>query len=190
MVELFDVEDVNHSASTFNPEKLLWLNKHYIKSSSPEHVARHLSWHLGERGIDPASGGPELVRVVAAQQERSETLVEMADNSRFFYLDFDEFEEKAAKKNLKGAAEEPLRQLRSGLAALSQWEAEPIHAVVLAVAEGLELKLGKVAQPLRVAVSGQGISPPIDITLELVGRDRVLERIDRALAYIAKRTGS
>ena len=186
MVKLFELEDINHSASTFNPEKLLWLNQHYIKSSSPEHVARHLSWHMGQRGIDPAHG-PDLVKVVEAQQERAKTLVEMADNSRCFYLDFDTFDPNAAKKNLKAAAEEPLTKIRDTLAELEIWDAEPIHEVVKEVAERLDLKLGKVAQPLRVAATGGAISPPIDITLALIGRERVLQRIEMALTFIAER---
>ena len=187
MVKLFDVTSVNNSASTFNPEKLLWLNQHYIKSSSPEHVARNLTWHLGKRGIDPTSGGPDLTRVVEAQQERSKTLVEMADNSRCFYLDFDEFDEKAAKKNLKAAAAEPLSRIRDSIAELEIWDADSIHEIVKETAELLDLKLGKVAQPLRVAATGGAISPPIDITLELIGQDRVLKRIDMALEFIQRR---
>ncbi|MBT4301501.1 MAG: glutamate--tRNA ligase [Gammaproteobacteria bacterium] len=189
MVSLFEVESVNHSASTFNPEKLLWLNQHYIKSSSPEHIAHHLSWHMGERGIDPTQG-PDLTRVVEAQQERAKTLVEMADNSVFFYLDFETFDEKAAKKNLKVAAQAPLEKIRSALAELEIWDAEPIHQIVKQTAEILDLKLGKVAQPLRVAVTGAAISPPIDITLELIGRERVLKRIELALSYIQQRAES
>ena len=189
MVSLFEVESVNHSASTFNPEKLLWLNQHYIKSSSPEHIAHHLSWHMGERGIDPTQG-PDLTRVVEAQQERAKTLVEMADNSVFFYLDFEIFDEKAAKKNLKVAAQPPLEKIRSALAELEIWDAEPIHQIVKQTAEILDLKLGKVAQPLRVAVTGAAISPPIDITLELIGRERVLKRIELALSYIQQRAES
>ncbi|HIJ49405.1 MAG TPA: glutamate--tRNA ligase [Gammaproteobacteria bacterium] len=189
MVSLFEVESVNHSASTFNPEKLLWLNQHYIKSSSPEHIAHHLSWHMGERGIDPTQG-PDLIRVVEAQQERAKTLVEMADNSVFFYLDFETFDEKAAKKNLKVAAQPPLEKIRSALAELEIWDAEPIHQIVKQTAEILDLKLGKVAQPLRVAVTGAAISPPIDITLELIGRERVLKRIELALSYIQQRAES
>ena len=189
MVSLFEVESVNHSASTFNPEKLLWLNQHYIKSSSPEHIAHHLGWHMGERGIDPTQG-PDLTRVVEAQQERAKTLVEMADNSVFFYLDFETFDEKAAKKNLKVAAQPPLEKIRSALAELEIWDAEPIHQIVKQTAEILDLKLGKVAQPLRVAVTGAAISPPIDITLELIGRERVLKRIELALSYIQQRAES
>ncbi|MBT3348141.1 MAG: glutamate--tRNA ligase [Thiotrichales bacterium] len=190
MVELFDTSEVNNSASTFNPEKLLWLNQHYIKSSSPEHIARHLSWHLGERDIDPTKSGPELTKVVAAQQERAKTLVEMADNSRFFYKDFTEFDEKAAKKNLKAAAAEPLTKMREMFEELEIWDADPLHEIVKEVAETLDLKLGKVAQPLRVAISGGAISPPIDVTLELVGRERVLNRVDMALKFIEQRVAA
>ena len=186
MVELFDINDVNKAASAFNTEKLLWLNQHYIKEDSPERLARLLSPLLGERGIDPADG-PDLVEVVKAQQERAKTLVEMAEISEFFYRDYDEFDAKAAKKNLKAAAREPLERLRDALETLEDWQPGPLHQVVKDVAEALELKLGKVAQPLRVAVVGRAASPGIDVTLYLVSREACLRRIDRALDYIAQR---
>ncbi|MEJ2347546.1 MAG: glutamate--tRNA ligase [Gammaproteobacteria bacterium] len=188
MIELFDVVDVNRAASAFNPDKLLWLNQHYIKSSDPAHVAHHLSWHLGKLGIDPAAG-PDLVEVVQAQQERAKTLVEMAHNSVFFYRDFEAYDEKAAAKNLKPAVLDPLQDLRARLAGV-EWTPEAIHAEVVAVAERHELKLGKIAQPLRVAVSGGAVSPPIDLTAYLVGRERTLARIDRALSYIEAQAAS
>jgi len=187
MVELFDIDDVNKAASAFNTEKLLWLNQHYIKADSPERLARLLSPHMGEIGIDPADG-PHLVEVVKAQQERARTLVEMAEISAFFYRDYDEFDEKAAKKNLKAAAREPLQKLRAELETLGDWKPEPLHQLVKDVAESLDLKMGKVAQPLRVAVVGRAASPGIDVTLHLVGREACLRRIDRALDYIEKRT--
>ncbi|BAZ94631.1 glutamyl- and glutaminyl-tRNA synthetases [Thiohalobacter thiocyanaticus] len=183
MIELFDVPDINKAASSFNPDKLLWLNQHYIKSSEPQHVARHLSYHFSKLDVDPAPA-PELSEVVVAQQERARTLVEMAQNSVFFYRDIEGYDEKAAKKNLKAEAREPLAQLRQRLAALEPWEQETIHQAVSEVGEALDLKLGKVAQPLRVAVSGGPVSPPIDVTLYLLGRERTLARIDRALEYI------
>jgi glutamyl-tRNA synthetase len=183
MIELFDVKDVNKAASTFNPEKLLWLNQQYIKSGDPRHVARHLSYHLGRLDVDPAPE-PPLHAVVDAQRERAKTLVEMAANSAFFYRDFEAFDEKAAQKNLTAEARPALAQLRERFAALGDWQPGPIHEAVQATAEGLGEKLGKVAQPLRVAVSGGTVSPPIDITVYLLGRERALGRIDRALAYI------
>jgi len=186
MIELFDIGDVNRAASVFNTEKLLWLNQHYIKETDPQHIARHLSHHLGLRGIDPAAG-PDLHAVATVQHERAKTLAEMAEISEFFYKDFDEIDPKSAKKHLKAAAQEPLEKVKGALAALDSWEPEPIYKVVTDVAESLDLKIGKVAQPLRVAVAGRAASPGIDVTLQLVGREACLRRIDRALEYIRQR---
>jgi glutamyl-tRNA synthetase len=186
MVELFDIKDVNKAASAFNTEKLLWINQHYIKQADPARIARLLSPHMGNLDIDPAEG-PDLVDVVRQQQERAKTLVEMADISAFFYRDFEEFDQKAAKKHLKAAAREPLQQVRDRLEGLDEWVGEELHQVVIDVAEALSLNMGKVAQPLRVAVVGRAASPGIDVTLELVGREACLRRIDKALAWINKR---
>lgn len=183
MIRLFDTNNVNTSASTFNPGKLLWLNQHYIKTGDPAHVAHHLSWHMGRIGIDPATG-PELVEVVKAQRERAKTLVEMAHNSAFFYRDFDAFDEKAATKNLKPETRDILAGLRTRLSDLPEWNAEGIHQAVTEIAEAHGVKMGKLAQPLRVAVCGTDVSPPIDVTVALIGRERTLRRIDKALAYI------
>lgn len=186
MVEFFAIEDVNKAASSFNTEKLLWINQHYIKQSEPTRIARLLSPLMGDLGIDPAEG-PDLVEVARQQQERAKTLVEMAEISAFFYRDFDEYEPKAAKKHLKAAALEPLQQLLEKLAGLDDWAGEKLHQVVREVSESLSLNMGKVAQPLRVAVAGRAASPGIDVTLELVGREACLRRIDKALAYINHR---
>ena len=186
LIQLFDLTAVNKAPSAFNPDKLLWLNQHYFKTSDPAHVARHLSWHIGQLGIDP-SEGPELTEVVKAFRERAKTLKEMAENSAFLYCEFEAYEEKAASKNLTVAAEAPLQQLHEALAAVSEWQGESIHAAVSRVAEQSGLALGKVAQPLRVAVSGTAVSPPIDTTLELLGRCKTLARIKRALDYIQQR---
>jgi len=183
MVELFDIEDVNKAASAFNTEKLLWINQHYIKNADPARLARLLSLHMGELGIDPAAG-PDLVEVVREQQERARTLVEMAEISAFFYRDYDDFNEKAAKKHLKVTAHESLVQVRERLASLDDWEAATLHQVVIDVAASSGLNMGKVAQPLRVAVVGRAASPGIDVTLQLVGKEACLRRIDRALEYI------
>jgi glutamyl-tRNA synthetase len=186
MIQLFDIDNVNKSSSSFNTDKLLWLNQQYIKSTDPLHLAHLLSPHLGRLGIDPTQG-PPLVEVVKAQQERARTLVEMAEISEFFYRDFDEYEDKAAKKNLRPVAREPLERMRDALAAVEDWTPEALHQAVEQVAEQLDVKMGKVAQPLRVAVVGRAASPGIDVTLHLVGKDAVLRRIDRALAYIGAR---
>lgn len=187
MVAKFDLAEVNKSASAFNPDKLLWLNQHYIKELDPGRVAEGLAWHLGRLGIDVAAG-PVLAELVMAQRERAKTLAEMAANSRFFFQDFDAYDEKAAAKHLKPEVAATLEALRQRLAAVEPWTADAIHQEVIQAAEELGANLGKVAQPLRVALAGGPISPPIDQTVHLLGRDRSLQRIDRALAFIAARS--
>jgi len=186
MVALFDIDDVNKAPSSFNTDKLEWLNQHYIKEADPAYIEKLLIPHLEKLGID-ITQGPELVDVVKAQQERANTLVEMADISQFFYKDYDEFDEKAAKKNLRPVAKEPMLKIREALAALDSWSEATIHAAIHDVADALDVKMGKVAQPLRVAVVGRAASPGIDVTLFLVGQEACLRRIDRALAFIEVR---
>lgn len=186
MIELFDIADINHSASSFNPEKLLWLNHHYIMYGDPLRVAHYLRWHLGRLNIDPAQG-PDAAKVVEAQRERCKTLVDMAKASVFLYKDFETYDEKAAAKHLTADTLAALRALETQLWALDDWRREAIHQVVVKTAETLGVKMGSVAQPLRVAVSGTTVSPPIDITLELLGKNTTLSRIERAIAFINKK---
>ena len=183
MVEYFELDDVNVSASTFNMEKLLWLNHQYIMNSDPVHVARHLSWHMGQLGIDPAEG-PNLVDLVNAQRERSKTLVEMAASSVYFYKDFDAYDDKAVKKNFTAGSDEVLARLHDEFVNVSEWTGEVAHQIITDLAEVLGLNMGKVAQPLRVAVCGSGVSPAIDITLSLLGQEKTLRRIEKAINYI------
>ena len=185
MIELFDVSKVQLAASRFDMEKAVWVNHQYLKSADPAEIAPELRWHLEGMGIE-VDNGPALEPVIVAQRERCKTLVEMAEKSVFFYVDgISSYDEKDAKKHFKGAAGEILQDIHDGLAALDAWEAEAIHAVVHEVAGKREVGLGKVAQPIRVAVVGMAISPPIDETLKLLGRERTLERLAEAVAFIA-----
>ncbi len=180
MVEHFDISDINHSASSLNPSKLEWLNQQYLMTLPRAHVARHLARHLGDLGIDPALGeGPNLEAIVEAQAPRSKTLVEMADSSRFFYEAPEVYDDKAARKHLLGS-EAVISALLSALTAVSDWQAATIHEAVMGVAEAQSVKLGKVAQPIRVAVAGGPVSPPIDVTLELLGQAATLVRLESA----------
>jgi glutamyl-tRNA synthetase len=183
MIELFRLEDVNRAASTFNPEKLLWLNHQYIMNSDPAHVAHHLSPHMGELDIDP-SQGPQLHEVILAQREKAKTLVELAQVSAFYYRDPDSYDEKSARKAFKPEAAEPLGRLRDELASLEAWSREPIHAAIDSVVQELDVGFGKVAMPARLAVTGGSPSPDLDLVLQLVGREAVVRRIDAAIDFI------
>ena len=185
MVAAFDIADVNKSASAFNPEKLLWLNQQHLMHSDPVTVVPYLKPHLARVGIDivtgPGADDAFLARIVVAQRERVKTLKEMAQASRYFFGEAVELDAKAAAKHLNDEGRAVLAELRGVLAGASDWTAAPLNAALNALATARGIGLGKVAQPLRVAVTGNTISPPIDLTLELLGRERSMARLDRAL---------
>ncbi|MDP8171356.1 glutamate--tRNA ligase [Pasteurella skyensis] len=183
MINLFELDHVSKSASAFNTKKLQWLNQHYIKTLDPSYVAEHLDWHMKDQNID-YSKGPKLEDVITALAERSVTLKEMATASRYFFEEFDEYDEKAVKKNFKVAAIEPLAKLLEKLTALEEWTVENIHNVMNATATELEVGMGKVGMPFRLAVTGSGQSPSMDLTATLVGKERTLARIQKAIAFI------
>lgn len=185
MIELFDIADVNHSASAINPGKLDWLNQHYIKAANDDELAGEFAWQLARAGIAKNVEAKRLRAIMDSQRERVKTLREMAENSRFFFQAPAEYEAKAARKHLKAVAAPLLAAAQAGLEALSEWEAQAIHDVIIAVAEREEAKMGKVAQPIRVAVSGGSVSPPIDQTLAILGREETLARLQRARHWIA-----
>ena len=186
MIDFFDIAEVNQSASTFNPEKLLWINQQHILLTPENELGAQLMPFLVRAGLEP-SDGPDPVHVAEAYHERAETLLHMAASARYCYEDFDVIDPGAAKKHLRPVVLEPLRTVRASLGALTHWGTTQIDEAIREVAEEYEVGMGKLGQPLRVAVTGGPVSPPIDTTLWLVGRDRTLTRIDRAIALIEER---
>ena len=186
MIELFDLSDVNRAPSAFNTEKLNWLNQHYMKALPAEEVASHLQWHLDNQNIDTSSG-PDIKLLIPEMAERVKTLKELASAVRYFYQDFDEFDAGAAKKHLRPVAKEALQLVKSKLEQQDDWKADALHGLVSATAVELDIGMGKVGMPLRVAVTGAGMSPDLGITLEWIGKNRVIERINKALDFIAER---
>ncbi|ELY5930850.1 glutamate--tRNA ligase [Cronobacter turicensis] len=186
MIKFFALDAVSKSASAFNTDKLLWLNHHYINTLAPEYVATHLQWHIEQENIDTRNG-PQLAELVKLLGERCKTLKEMAQTCRYFYEDFSEFDADAAKKHLRPVARQPLEVVRDKLAALTDWTAENVHHAIQATADELEVGMGKVGMPLRVAVTGAGQSPGLDVTVHAIGKSRSIERINKALAFIAER---
>ena len=183
LIRLFSLAHVSKSPAAFSLEKLTWVNQHYLKTLDPAVLVQPLKDQFTQLGIAD-EGGPSLTAVIALQAERVKTLADMAEQSRYFFEEFDAYHEKAAKKHLKPDSIMSLSAMRDGLSALAVWEKPEIHAVIIAVAARLDLKLGKVAQPVRVAVTGNTVSPSLDVTLAYIGRDRVLARLDRAMAWV------
>ena len=182
MVELFDAADVNKSASRFDLEKLSWLNQQYLKSDDPLELAPHFEWQLRAAGIDPASG-PDPVDVIVALRDRARTLKEMAEKAKVWYEPLASYDEAAVAKHLKTpTARAALEAAHAQFSALADWKVEVIHAAIEAAAASIGEGMGKVAQPLRVALTGTQVSPSIDHTVFLAGRDEALKRIDAAIA--------
>jgi glutamyl-tRNA synthetase len=185
MSRLFDFDHVSASPARFDMEKAYWVNHQYLKVTDPALIAPEFDWHLRRVGVDPAQG-PALAAVIEQQRERCKTLVEMAEKSKFFYAELDGYNDKDAAKHLNAETAALLDELDRQLATLADWNAPALHAAIHQFAEARGLGLGKIAQPIRVAVAGMAISPPIDQTLFLLGRERTLQRLKAAVHFVAK----
>ncbi|HEU4663714.1 MAG TPA: glutamate--tRNA ligase [Dokdonella sp.] len=181
MIELFDAADVNKSASRFDLEKLSWLNQQYLKSDDPLELAPHFEWQLRAAGIDPRQG-PDPVDVIVALRDRARTLKEMAEKARVWYAPLEGYDEQAVAKHLKTpTARAALEAARAQFAGIAEWNVGAVHAAIEAAAAAIGEGMGKIAQPLRVALTGTQVSPSIDHTVFLAGRDEALRRIDAAI---------
>ena len=183
MIDLFSLDGLNKSASSFNTDKLNWINQQYLMSSPLDTIVQLVEQRLKRLGIDH-SATAELAPVVDLYRQRVSTINQLADSILYYFQDFDAYDPKAAAKALKPAALLPLQRLSEGLQALDKWTASEIHAVIEAVTVELDVGMGKVGQPLRVAVTGGSFSPPIDQTVELIGRERSLARLERAIDHV------
>ena len=183
MKSLFDLKDVNAKASRLDPAKLGWLNQQYLKADDPVEVGKHLEWHLRDAGYDLANG-PAPADIVIALRDRVQTLKEMAERAAVWFGPLTEYDEAAVAKHLKPAARAPLADARERFAALAEWTADSVGIALHDTAAALELGMGKVAQPMRVAITGTQVSPDISHTVYLAGREEALKRIDAALAKV------
>ena len=186
MIELFDIADVNQSASSFNPEKLLWLNQQHIIATPADKLGEALMPFLVKAGLDPTEG-PDPAHIAEGFHERAETLLHMASSARYCYEDFAVIDDKSFKKHLRPVILEPLVAVKDRLAGLEHWGQTAIHEVVEDVAADYGIKMGKLGQPIRVAVTSGPVSPPIDVTLWLVGQERTVRRLEHAIELIEAR---
>jgi len=175
LVELFDLAAVGKTAARFDQQKLDWLNGHYMRSSEPDALSREVEQRLQKEGI--AIAGPALGSVVAVLQERSKNLNEMVNGARMFYEAPTSYDEKAVKKHIGTESGRLLVRFADEAEKIDSWHAEAIHPLLLRVCEEAEVGLGKLAQPIRIMLAGVAVSPPIDETLALIGRDEALRRI-------------
>lgn len=178
LIQYFEISGINRAPAAVNPDKLLWLNQHYMKNADPAHVMKELAWHMEKIGIN-TNDGPPLTDIIKAQSERTKTLREMAERSRYFYEDI--VCDETVKAHITPEIIPALRMVADHLQQLPAWNKEAIHDVLAKTAEIQNIKLGKLAQPLRVILTGGTVSPPIDITILLIGRERAVKRINQAL---------
>jgi glutamyl-tRNA synthetase len=181
--QLFSLEDINRAPSAFSPDKLLWLNQHYLKESKLEDITGLVKQRLEKEGFS-VDDKVDISSIVELYRERVKTINELAYSISYFFREFDDYDEKAARKVLKNAALEPLQLLQQRFSLLQEWDSGAIHDCITRITEELEVNMGKVGQPLRVAVTGGSFSPPIDQTVEMIGKENTLKRIQRAIEYI------
>lgn len=175
MIQYFNLADLNNSPAAINAEKLIWLNQHYLKTDDPEKLAPMLKAEMQHLGIDSTSG-PDLKEVIILQRDRVKTLREMAEKSRFFYQSDVPTEQFSSEVLLA------LQTLRYDLDYLEAWNDDALHQVLRNVADQFSLKLGQLAQPLRLIITGTMASPPLNATLRLLGKKEVLERLGKVLS--------
>ena len=184
MVEYFSIDEINKSAASFNTEKLNWINQQYMINSPIEKIVGLVKQRLHRIEIE-FDDNRDINLMVDLYRQRVSTINELTDNILYCFQEFGDYEQKAARKALKSESIEALQLLYDYLGKLENWDAESIHTVVERITGELDVGMGKVGQPLRVAVTGGSFSPPIDQTLELLGKETSISRIKRAINYIS-----
>jgi glutamyl-tRNA synthetase len=184
LINFFSFENVGSSAAVFNPEKLIWLNSQYMMAAKPEKLAELVIPFLEKAGLVPEGQAPDiqwLSKAVVTLQERARTLVELANSMTYYFADEIVMDQKAKDKFMKPDNLKLLAELREALAGLAAFSVPEIEKAFAAVCEKNSIKLGNLAQPARVAITGGTASPGIYEVFEIVGKDRVLKRLDKAI---------
>jgi len=187
LIDVFDIKHIGHSAGVFDMDKLLALNADHIQATPSGDLVEPLSPFAKNNGIDLAAGPVDTQRVIETLKPRSKTLEDMADQALFYYTEDIVYEDKAAKKFLKPAALEPMRLLAQKLDNLTDYTEENLEGAFKAVMDQTGLKLGKIAQPVRVALTGRTASPGIFEIVSIIGKERVISRLKRAIQFIEER---
>lgn len=186
LIEKFTLEEVGKSAGVFNPEKLLWLNSHYMKTHPLPQLAEEVFPFIEAKGYPRPQDRAWVGKMVATLRERAKTLVELVDSAHFYLSDELRLDEKSAKKFLTSAAQAPLEKLIQGLKEIPDFTEAAIEKVFSDVLSATGLALGALAQPVRVALTGSTASPGIYEVIAVLGKERTLQRLHRALDYIRR----
>jgi glutamyl-tRNA synthetase len=182
LVEHFDLSAVGKSPAVFNPEKLLWLNAHYIKEAKAERLMEEMKslWPIGTNTRDTAF----TQKVIADLQPRVKTLVELGNAANFYFTEHVQYEEQAAQKFLVPEVAAHLEAMAAAIPAVQNFSKEALEEFLKAFIEARDIKFKVVAQPLRIALTGKTVSPGIDEVMVTLGKDRVVQRINAAVAHI------
>ncbi len=183
MIQLFELKNINNSPASFNQEKLEWINQSHIKTTEVKVLVFNLKWHFNQLNIE-IGNGPNIYEVVDALRDRSKSLVDMAQSCIMFYNDFKEFDSLQANKVFTKESKLVLVDLMTNLNDINSWRAEDIHSVIKGICEARDVGFGKVGQPFRLAISGDGKAGSVDISAQLVGKAKTLLRIKMAIDYI------
>ncbi|MCY3770274.1 MAG: glutamate--tRNA ligase [Gammaproteobacteria bacterium] len=187
MIELFDIRDINKSPATFDMEKMLWVNQQYIMRSDLSMLGREMARRLNRRGIG-LGAGPDIKAVAAVMKERAQTLEEMVDKIAYLYRDIDGYDPDSVKKFINAESAGFLERVGLKLESLERWTRDEINRTIRNAVKEMGIGFAQLAQPLRIAVSGTANTPSIDVTVELVGKPRTLERIDKAVKFFRQRS--
>lgn len=180
LIDLFSLASVGKSAAIFNPEKLLWLNQHYIQEYQADRLVQNMIPFWTARGFEPSDRN-YIRQVVENLRTRSKTLVEMADQGAFYFQDRVDYDPEAAKKFLTADMKEHLLAVADKLPSCREYSKAGMETFLREIAEDRGVKLKVIAQPLRVALTGKSVSPGIDEVMVTLGKDRVIQRIRRAV---------
>lgn len=181
LIEKFSLESVGKSAGVFNPEKFLWVNFHYLKTRPLSQLAEEIVPYIVAKGYRVPQDKSWLERMIKTLQERAKTLVELVDAASFYLTDDIAIDEKAAKKFLTLEVSRPLSKLIERLSALDEFSEANIESAFSGVLEEFGLSMGKLAQPVRVALTGSTVSPGIHEVIAVLGKERTIRRLQSAL---------
>ncbi|MBI5183197.1 MAG: glutamate--tRNA ligase [Nitrospinae bacterium] len=189
LIEKFSIENIGKSSAVFNPEKLLWLNSHYIKNGDSLYLASHLIPHLLKEGIlsenkDSGISIKEIAKVIPSLQERSKTLIEMAKGADFFFDKEIQYDENGAKRFLTPSIIPIFEKLIDMFERSESFDTDSLKRIFTDITEKEGVELGKIAQPVRLALTGKTVSPGIFDVISLLGQDRVIERLKKGIRYI------